>query len=45
MDLTKEILLKIETGAINLELDSANGVKTGSKIKPKFTSANIELLK
>jgi hypothetical protein len=45
MDLANEILTKIETKEINLELDSTNAIKVGPKNKIKYTKNNIELLK
>ena len=43
MDLINEVSRKIESGAINLETDSGNGVKAGPKIKTKYSSQTIDL--
>lgn len=45
VDLLNEVLRKIQSGAINLEIDSGNGVKAGPKIKTKYPSQNVDLIK
>lgn len=36
-----KILKKIETGVINVQNDTANGVKPGKKFRPKYNTPNV----
>ena len=41
MTLANEILTKISNGTINIELDTAYGVKPGSRVRSQYQNPNI----
>ena len=45
MDLGHEIMNKIDNGVINIEQDTAYGIKPGNRTRFNYPNPNIELMK